>query len=110
MTRRKATKKAKAKAKAKARKPDPKVWALPKFRTLLDGNGCVSADALKLVIENQRGINGKLYEAIEEAIKAIKKDHPERAKANNGKPSPLAEALALVKTVPGDGPPGCPGS
>ena len=96
------------KKKAKARKPDPKVWAKPKFKALLGPTGCVSCDGLKLMIENQRGINGKLYEAIEAAIKIILKDHPARAQSKGKKPSPLSEALALVKSVPGDGPPGCP--
>jgi hypothetical protein len=91
--------------KAKVPRPDPKVWAKPKFKTLLGPTGCISCDGLKLIVENQRGINGKLYEAIEAAIKIIQKDHPDRGK----KGSPLSEALALVKSVPGDGPPGCPG-
>ena len=97
--------KAKKTPKAPARKPDPEVWAQPKFKALLDGKGKLSSDGLKIMIENQRGINGKLYDALEDAIKAIQKANPEHGK----KGSPLDKALALVKTVPGDGPPGCPG-
>ena len=104
-----AKKKAK-KAKARVQRPDPKVWAKRDFKALRGPTGCMSCDGLKIMVENQRGINGKLYEAIEEAINAIKKSNPESvAKNKRGEPSPLAKALALVKTVPGDGPPGCPG-
>jgi hypothetical protein len=99
-----ATKKAK-KAKARKRRPDPKVWAQPKFKALLDSKGCMSCAGLKIMVENQRGINGKLYEAIEAAINAIKQDHPATGKRGG----PLDEALILVQSVPGDGPPGCTG-
>lgn len=100
-----ATKKAK-KAKARKRRPDPKVWALPQFKALLDENGCMSCAGLKIMVENQRGINTKLYESIEAAIETMLEDHPNQ----KGKNSPLSKALALVRKVPGSGPPECQSS
>ena len=101
-----ATKKAKAaKKKKRVRRPDPKVWALPQFKALLDGNSCMSCEGVKIMVENQRGINTKLYESIEAAIEAIQEDHKQQGKRS----SALARALALVRTVPGSGPPECLG-
>src|SRR5712692_11817504 len=98
-----AKKKAK-KARAKKRTPDPKVWAIPKFKALLGKKtGDITPDALKLIVENQRDINTKLYESIEAAIETMLEDHPHRQE----KSSPLSQALALVKKVPGSGPPEC---
>jgi hypothetical protein len=91
------------KATAKKRRPDPAVWALPQFKALLDENGCMSCAGLKIMVENQRDINTKLYESIEAAIETMLEDHPNRKE----KSSPLSKALALVRTVPGSGPPEC---
>ncbi len=102
-----ATKKAK---KAKAgnrrkpkRQPDREVWSLPQFKALLNDRGCMTCEGLKIMIENQRDINTKLYESIEAAIETILQDHPHLS----AKSSPLSKALALVRTVPGSGPPEC---
>src|SRR5260221_7743506 len=104
-----ATKKAKtAKAKAgkartKLRSIDAQVWALPQFKALLNDRGCMTCEGLKIMIENQRDINTKLYESIEAAIETILQDHPHLS----AKSSPLSKALALVRTAPGSGPPEC---
>jgi hypothetical protein len=97
-----AKKKAK-KAEKRRRRPNPKVWALPQFKALLDENGCLSCAGLKIMVENQRDINTKLYESIEAAIETLLADRPHR----QAKSSPLSRALALVRTVPGSGPPEC---
>lgn|SRR2546425_12231832 len=98
-----AKKKAK-KATAKARKPDLGVWALPRFKALLDPTtGHLGPDSLKIIVENQRQINTFLYESIEAVIETVLADNPHHAK----KASPLSQALALVRKVPGSGPPEC---
>ncbi len=90
-------------ARAKARTPDPEIWAKPQFKALLDENACMTCEGLKLMVENQRDINTKLYQSIEATIKTILQDHPLRDKRGN----PLAAALKLVQQVPGSGPPEC---
>lgn len=102
-----ATKKAK---KAKAgktskgkREPDAAVWALPQFKALLDENDCMTCAGVKIMVENQRDINTKLYESIEAVLESMLESLPRGPAKGN----PLAKALADVRTVPGSGPPEC---
>ena len=105
-----ATKKAKT-AKAKAGKArtqlrsiDAQVWALPQFKALLNRRGCMTCAGLKIMVENQRDINTKLYESIETALETLATEYP----PGGGKISDdLSEALAKVRKVPGSGPPEC---
>jgi hypothetical protein len=103
-----ATKKAK-KAKAgqatsRLRPIDAEVWALPQFKALLNKRGCMTCAGLKIMVENQRDINTKLYESIETALETLVADHlPGAGKAS----SALSDALTKVREVPGSGPPEC---
>jgi hypothetical protein len=73
------------------RTPNKELWEKPEFKALLDKSGNISADGLKLIVENQRQINTQLYEG----VRALFQD------------SPLLKAYENVKKIPGDGPPGC---
>jgi hypothetical protein len=74
-----------------ARTPNKELWAKPEFKALLDAKGNLTPDGLKLIVENQRQINTRLYEG----LRALFYDHP------------LLKAYEEVKKIPGDGPPGC---
>jgi hypothetical protein len=73
------------------RTPNKELWEKPEFKALLDASGNISHDGLKLIVENQRQINTRLYAG----LRALFQD------------SPLFKAYEDVKKVPGDGPPGC---
>jgi len=74
--------------------PNKELWQKPSFEKVLsDRDGNITADGLKEIVEHQRLINGKFYEAILLIIA--------------GKSS---DAASLVAEVPGEEPPGCPGS
>ena len=97
-------KKAKAGKTSKGkRQPDVAVWALPQFKDLLDDNGCMTCAGVKIMVENQRDINTKLYESIEAVLESMLDSLPRGPAKGN----PLAKALDLVRTVPGSGPPEC---
>jgi len=105
-----ATKKAKT-AKAKAGKArtqlrsiDAQVWALPQFKALLNKGGCMTCAGLKIMVENQRDINTKLYESIETALETLATEYPPGGGTIS---DDLANALAKVREVPGSGPPEC---
>src|SRR5258706_1181041 len=104
-----ATKKAKTarakagKARTQLRSIDAQVWALPQFKALLNKRGCMTCAGLKIMVENQRDINTKLYESIETALETLAADHPGGGKISDD----LSKALAKVREVPGSGPPEC---
>jgi len=77
-----------------ARQPDPALWRTKPFKELLDAQGNITPDGHKIMIENQRRINGKIYVALEAIFDAAKA---------------LAEsdAAGYVEAIPGDEPPGC---
>ena len=77
-----------------AQKPDAALWQTKKFKALLDANGDISPDGLKIIIENQRQINGKIYVALEAIFDAA------NALANS-------DGAKYVESIPGDEPPGC---
>src|SRR3977135_2809895 len=105
-----ATKKAKkakaktAKARTQLRPIDAQVWALPQFKALLNKRGCMTCAGLKIMVENQRDINTKLYESIETALETLAADHPPGRGKSSDK---LSKDLAKVREVPGSGPPEC---
>jgi hypothetical protein len=87
------------------REPNLEVWSKKEFKQLLDPDTAeLTSDGLKVVIQNQRGINGKLYKAILGVIDALEKLGPRTKSVSD----PLMQAKALAASVPGDGPPGCP--
>lgn len=77
-----------------ARKPDGELWKTKPFKDLLDAKGNITPDGHKIMIENQRRINGKIYVALEAIFDAAKT---------------LAESKGAeyVEAIPGDEPPGC---
>jgi hypothetical protein len=79
--------------------PNKQLWGTPAFKALLDKKGNITADGCKIIVENQRQINTRLYEG----LRALFYAHPQFDRESG----PLAGAYADIRKVPGDGPPGC---
>src|SRR5437764_15469659 len=101
MVKKKAKKGKKAKA-VRRRRPDKKLWATAEAKRVLSAEGELTMDSLKLIVENQREINTKIYRSLKLIAKTRK------AGAGSSKMASDADKLfELAEAIPGPGFPGC---
>jgi len=87
----------------KRKRSSRKLWATREARLVLNPDGQLTQEGLKIIVENQREINTNIYKALDLIEKKI---NPTKKNEKKKKPSRLHN---LIEAIPGPGFPGCAG-